>query len=240
MCLYRISMRTSTSMDVSTMRTCATYAHGCVDVCARVSACFGAHVSAPNLRALSVGVDRMRLGSQVFSGAYAFNQNLAAWNVVRVTSLEYAFSHTALAGCNQYKLYVAWGATLRAAFPTFATAACTAVAPMNIPVSSAATVTIRGVGFSSIDLSPSAFLSGQPCRTTTWTTATQLVCAAPSPVLATGARRARPIRPSHGRLTTVGRCRRKFRDVGQGCRNYRVRGLYLRRCATALSLDMPQ
>jgi hypothetical protein len=94
------------------------------------------------------------------------------------------------------------------------------------------------VGFSSIDLSPSAFLSGQPCRTTTWTTATQLVCAAP--VLATGARRARPIRPSHGRLATVGRCRRKFRDVGQGCRNYSVRGLHLRRCATALSWDTPQ
>jgi hypothetical protein len=51
------------------------------------------------------------------------------------------------------------------------------------------------VGFSSIDLSPSAYLSGQPCRTTTWTTATQLVCAAPSPVLATGALHARPSGP---------------------------------------------
>jgi hypothetical protein len=74
---------------------------------------------------------------------------------------------------------------------------------MNIPVSIAATVTIRGVGFSSIDLSPSAFLSGQPCRTTTWTTATQLVCAAP--VLATRNARVTNVRRvgdgSHLKLT---------------------------------------
>jgi hypothetical protein len=138
-------------------------------------------------------VDRARFGLQAFFSASAFNQNLAAWNVVRVTSLTSAFSSTALSACNQYKLYAAWGATLRAAYPTYATAACVVVssfAPVNIQVSSAAPVTISGLGFSSIDPSPSAYLSGQPCRTTTWTTATQLVCAAPSPVLSTGARRA--------------------------------------------------
>jgi hypothetical protein len=97
------------------------------------------------------------------------------------------------------------------------------------------------VGFSSIDQSPSAYLSGQPCRTTTWTTATQLVCAAPSPVLATGARRrARPLRPSRGHLTAVVSCRCSTRDVGQGCRNHCVRWLHLRRYldATALSWEI--
>ena len=144
---------------------------------------------------LAAGVDRGWLGAQAFYYASAFNANLAAWNVVRVTWFTDAFDSTALSGCNQNKLYAAWGTTLRAAYPAYATAACVAVssfAPVNIQVSSAATVTISGLGFSSIDPSPSAYLSGQPCRTTAWTTATQLVCATPSPVLATGARRARP------------------------------------------------
>jgi hypothetical protein len=135
------------------------------------------------------------VGSQAFYYANAFNQNLALWNVVKVTTFSAAFDLTlALSSCNKYKLYTAWGTTLRNAYPTYLTAPCvSSFAPVNIQVSSAATVTIQGAGFSSIDLSPSAFLSGQPCRTTTWTTATQLVCAAPSPspVLATGARSAR-------------------------------------------------
>ncbi len=184
---------------------------------------------------------RVRFGLQVFSGCALFNQNLAAWNVLRVTSLTNAFSSTALSACNQYKLYAAWGATLRAAYPSFVTSACvSSFAPVNIQVSSAVGVTISGLGFSSIDLSPSAYLSGQPCRTTTWTTATQLVCAAPSPVLATGARRAQSLRPPSGRLTAVGSCRCNTRDVGQGRCNHRVRGLHLRRYATALSWNTPQ
>ncbi len=192
------------------------------------------------MQGLSVGLDRVWFGSQAFCDAPAFNQNLAAWNVVRVTYLTGAFNGTALSGCNQYKLYAAWGTTFRAAYPTYASAICvSSFAPVNIQVSSAATVTISGLGFSSIDPSPSAYLSGQPCRTTTWTTATQLVCAAPSPVLATGARRTRPFRPSRSRLTTVGSCRCSTRDVGQGRRNDRVRGLHLRRYATALSCDTP-
>jgi hypothetical protein len=191
------------------------------------------------MRAPSVCVDLHVVGLQAFSGASLFNQNLAAWNVVRITSLSNVFDSMGLSGCNQNKLYAAWGTTLRAAYPAYIAATCVAVSyfvPVNIQVSSAATVTIQGVGFSSIDPSPSAYLSGQPCRTTTWTSATQLVCAAPSPVLATGARRAQSLRPSRGRSTTVGSCRCSTRDVGQGCRNYRVRGLHLRRCATTISM----
>jgi hypothetical protein len=170
-------------------------------------------------------VDHVQFGSQAFESASKFNQNLAAWNVVRITSFTAAFDGTALSGCNQNKLYAAWGTTLRAAYPTYVTATCVAVssfAPVNIQVSSAATVTIQGVGFWGIDPSPSAYLSGQPCRTTTWTSATQLVCAAPSPVHATGAWRARPFRPSLGCFTTVGSCRCNTRGVGQRCRNYCV------------------
>jgi hypothetical protein len=217
-----------------------TRGHVCANVCAHVCVCVWARTHPRRLmRAPSVGLDFHVAGLQAFSGASLFNQNLAAWNVVRVTYLPSVFSSTGLSGCNQNELYAAWGTTLRAAYPTFVAAPCvvfvSSFAPMNIQVSSAAPVTISGLGFSSIDCSPSAYLSGQPCRTTTWTTATQLVCAAPSPVLATGAWRSRPLLPPRGRSTTVGSCRCSTRDVGQGRHNYRVRGLHLRRCAATIS-----
>jgi hypothetical protein len=41
-----------------------------------------------HLRAPSAGVDRVRLGSQAFYWASAFNANIGAWNTARVTSLE--------------------------------------------------------------------------------------------------------------------------------------------------------
>jgi hypothetical protein len=233
-CVY-IHARLATHMNGSPMRARRTHAATSAPLCARTCACvFPRRL----MRAPSVGVDRGLVGPQAFDGASRFNQNLAAWNVVSVTWLSSVFSSTGLSGCNQNKLYAAWGTTLRSAYPTFVAAPCVAVssfAPMNLQLSSAGTVTIRGLGFSSIDPSPSAYLSGQPCRTTTWTTATQLVCAAPSPILATGARSARPFRPSRGRSTTVASCRCSTRDVGQGCHNHRVRGLHLRRCAATIS-----
>ncbi len=223
------------------MRARRTHAATSAPMCAHVCVCVWAHPHPRRLmRAPSVGVDFHVVGLQAFSEASLFNQNLTAWNVVSVTDLSSVFFSTGLSGCNQNELYAAWGTTLRAEYPTFVAAPCVVVvssfAPMNLQLSSAATVTISGLGFSSIDWSPSAYLSGQPCRTTTWTTATQLICAAPSPVLATGARRTRPFQPSRGLLTTVGSCRCSTRDVGQGCHNYCVRGLHLRRCATTISM----
>ncbi len=44
-----------------------------------------AHVSAPTSRALSLGVDRVRFGSQAFNTASVFNANIGAWNTARVT-----------------------------------------------------------------------------------------------------------------------------------------------------------
>ena len=54
---------------------------------ARARVCLGAHVSTPNMRALSVGVARLWSGEQVFSGAAAFNANIGAWNTASVTTL---------------------------------------------------------------------------------------------------------------------------------------------------------
>jgi hypothetical protein len=53
----------------------------CVDLDAHASA-------AKTVRALSVGVDRVWLGSQAFDGAAAFNANIGAWNTARVTTLD--------------------------------------------------------------------------------------------------------------------------------------------------------
>ena len=41
------------------------------------------------MRARSVGVDRVRFGSQAFNGASAFNANIGAWNTASVTTLNY-------------------------------------------------------------------------------------------------------------------------------------------------------
>jgi hypothetical protein len=53
----------------------------CVDLDAHASA-------AKTVRALSVGVDRVWLGSQAFNGASAFNANIGAWNTASVSSMD--------------------------------------------------------------------------------------------------------------------------------------------------------
>jgi hypothetical protein len=55
-------------------------------MCARV--CRRAHTHPRrHMRAPSVGVDRVWLGSQALYGASAFNANIGAWNTARVTTL---------------------------------------------------------------------------------------------------------------------------------------------------------
>jgi hypothetical protein len=105
--------------------------------------------------------------------------------VLRVSNLVSAFdSASALSSCNKGAIYLAWGTTLRAAYPTFLERASIAsFAPMNTQVSGASTITVLGADFQCSDLSPSAYISGQFCATTAWTTPTQLVCAAPTPVV---------------------------------------------------------
>ena len=123
--------------------------------------------------------------SQLFYQAEAFNANVARWNVLRATTFAYAFdSTTALSSCNKGGIYLAWGATLHTDYPTFLSpASVSSFMPLNAQVSGATTVTVLGTDFQCSDLSPSAYVSGQPCATTAWTTNTQLVCAAPAPVL---------------------------------------------------------
>ena len=56
----------------------------------------------------------------MFYNASALNQNLAVWNVSRVTSVASAFdSTTALSDCNKRAMSSAWGSTLQAAYPTW-------------------------------------------------------------------------------------------------------------------------
>jgi hypothetical protein len=92
----------------------------CVCVCVRV--CVWAHHNPyQNVRALSVGVDRVWLGSQAFWTASAFNQILASWNVLRVLDMSNSFDSTmALSTSTKGTMYLMWGATLQAAYPTWA------------------------------------------------------------------------------------------------------------------------
>jgi hypothetical protein len=64
-------------------------AHVCVGVCARAGRCGSGRpgICAENVRALSVGADGVRLGSQAFHQALVFNVNIGAWNTASVTSL---------------------------------------------------------------------------------------------------------------------------------------------------------
>jgi hypothetical protein len=79
-----------------------------------MSHCFGAHVAY-----------MLRCCSQMFNSASAFNQNVAVWNVVHVTSLNNAFdSTTALADCYKKGIHTGWGVTLQAAYPTWSSLWC--------------------------------------------------------------------------------------------------------------------
>ncbi len=127
--------------------------------------------------------------SQMFGHAPAFNQDLSAWNVARVSCFLQMFdSATAFSGCYQRRVYDAWGATFKAVYPNFYPGSscliATGFSPLNAPASRGAAVTILGFGFGAVDTSPSAYASGEPCATTSWTSATQLACSACAPTIA--------------------------------------------------------
>ena len=63
----------------------------------------------------------------MFYSASAFNQNIAGWNVLRVTTLTGAFESTAHADCYKRGIYSSWGSTLQAAYPSWGSLSlCTA------------------------------------------------------------------------------------------------------------------
>jgi surface protein len=82
-------------------------------------------------------------GWGMFNGAAAFDQNLASWNVLRVTSLAVNFdSASALSSCNKGAIYLAWGTTLRTAYPTWSSmcgASCSLMCLVDGNIGTAAT-----------------------------------------------------------------------------------------------------
>ncbi len=110
----------------------------CVCVCARVCGVLDPRC---NVRALFVGMDRVWLGSQAFYQAMAFNQNLAAWNMVRVADLSNSFTGAELSSCNKGAIYRLWGATLRAAYPTWSGESSACLIDGNIGAAATAWVT---------------------------------------------------------------------------------------------------
>jgi hypothetical protein len=62
----------------------------------------------------------------MFNSATAFNQNLASWNVLRVTAAGWATTWTGagLSNCNAGAMYSAWGATFQGEWPAYASYAC--------------------------------------------------------------------------------------------------------------------
>jgi hypothetical protein len=86
-CIYTRA-RLATPTNGSPMWARRTRAH-VLRPCARVCACDRAATHpGRRMRARSVGVDRVWLGSQAFNSASAFNAVIGAWNTARVTSLE--------------------------------------------------------------------------------------------------------------------------------------------------------
>jgi hypothetical protein len=129
---------------------------------------------------------------QAFRSTLAFNQDLSAWSVARISYFANVFLDGGLLGCNQRRVYDAWGAAFRQYHPSFypggSCLSATASLPLNTVASyGAAVITILGTEFGTADASPSAYISGEPCVTTSWTSATHLVCSATTLTVAGGA-----------------------------------------------------
>jgi hypothetical protein len=102
----------------------------------------------PAARTMHRGLfESVSFGSQAFSGAAAFNQNIAAWNVLRVSNFVSIFvSTTALSssGCsgNQKAIFDSWGSTFQLQQSTvgWSTLCTTQTAITNANINTAATV----------------------------------------------------------------------------------------------------
>jgi hypothetical protein len=101
------------------------------------------HISAPKHGSTFRRRGPRVVGSQAFYSASAFNQNLARWNVLRVSDMGLGFdSATALSSCTKGAIYRLWGATLRAAYPGFSSmcgASCSLTCLTDANIGTAAT-----------------------------------------------------------------------------------------------------
>jgi hypothetical protein len=114
--------------------------HPCARACVRVRFCDWARTHPRgHMRARSVGVDRGWLGSQVFNNAAAFNANIGAWNVLRVTTYANEFHSAGLADCIKRAVYDNWGSTLQTAYPTWSSLSVCATAITNANIGTAVT-----------------------------------------------------------------------------------------------------
>jgi surface protein len=78
----------------------------------------------------------------MFKTASVFNLNIASWNVLEVTTLTSAFSSTgALSSCNKGAIYRLWGATLRAAYPSWSSESSACLIDGNIGTAATAWAT---------------------------------------------------------------------------------------------------
>ncbi len=74
--------------------------------------------------------------SQAFESAWAFNANIASWNVLRVTIYTSAFESVGLADCTKRGVYDNWGSTLRTAYLTWSSLSPCTPAPTSTPTPS--------------------------------------------------------------------------------------------------------
>jgi hypothetical protein len=98
------------------MRACATDAphHSRVPPCVCVRVWVWPHTyPRRNARALSVGVDRVWLGSQAFDEATTFNANIGAWNTASMATMSYVCALCHRLRVRPVRLGVGCGAALR-------------------------------------------------------------------------------------------------------------------------------
>ncbi len=113
---------------------------------------------------------------QTFKSATAFNQDLSAWNVARVSNFVDMFeAATAFSSCNKGAIYRLWGATLRAAYPGFSSmcgASCSLTCLTDANIGTAATAWLTDPSTAATTYGPIADWD------TSAVTIMQLVCAA--------------------------------------------------------------
>lgn len=176
--------------------------------------------------------------SGIFGSNKIFNQDISKWDVSRVTagySLYYGTETSDIDAATKQKIYCAWGTAFRTQNPSWGSPsvcfAATSFLPLNTQVSGGSTLTIFGSAFGgsgAVDMTPSAYVSGQACTTTSWTTATWLVCAAQAPLLAAGAL-VPPLSQFLAVPTRIALCRCRPRGLGQGRHVHHEPRLLIRR-----------
>jgi hypothetical protein len=98
----------------------APFGHASVNPAHRAACCHYVYCNHEGSAVRCALLCSLRVCSQMFDSAAAFSQNIAGWNVLRVSNYAFAFdSTTALADCYKKGMSTGWGTTLQAAYPTW-------------------------------------------------------------------------------------------------------------------------